>query len=197
MVWFVISAFLIAVLVGVPAFVMIVYNQLVRLRNELTSQFSDIDVVLNKRYDLIRNLVEVSKKYLQHEQDTLTKVTQARNLAAGALRQLGQKVNEGNMQAFGQADQHLSSALGNLQVVFESYPELKADTQMMNLQRELVNMETEVARERNLYNAYVTEYNNYLQVFPNHLIAKAFSFVPSPWLEVADVSVREAVKVKF
>lgn len=197
MTWFVISVFLIAIVIGVPLLVMMLYNQMVRARNAVTNQFSDIDVVLNKRYDLIRNLVEVSKKYLQHEQETLTQVTQARNSAAGALRELGKNVNAANMQSLGRAEQQLAGALGNLQVVFESYPELKADTQMLNLQRELSNMETEVARERNLYNAYVTEYNNYLQVFPNNLVANAFSFKSSPWLEVADAKVREAVKVSF
>mgnify|MGYP002655929121 FL=1 len=199
MTWFVVSVFFLAVLIGVPVFVVMVYNQLVRSRNAVANQFSDIDVVLNKRYDLIRNLVEVAKKYLQHEQATLVQVTQARNTAASALKQIQQSSggNAANIGALSLADNQLPHALGNLQVAFEAYPDLKADTQMLNLQRELSNIETEVARERNLYNSYVTEYNNYLQVFPNHLIGKAFSFLPSPWLEVADAKVREAVKVDF
>lgn len=186
-----------AVVVVLVLFVVGIYNSLIQKRNAVSNEFSGIDVVLNKRYDLIPNLVEVAKKYLQHEQDTLVKVTQARNAAVSALKNVSQNNAADNVQALSQAEQQLGSALGNLQVVFEDYPELKADAQLLNLQAELSGIENELAFARQGYNATVTEYNNSLQVFPNNVVALFFHFQAASWLQVEDAKVREAVRVQF
>ncbi|SUO95588.1 LemA family protein [Suttonella ornithocola] len=174
-----------------------VYNQLVRARNAVKDAFADIDVELTRRYDLIPNLVEVAKRYLKHEQETLTQVTAARNQAAAALKQTEHKLSPDSIQHLIDTEQSLSKSMGGLYATFEAYPELKADTQMLKLQQEISDTENRISYARSQYNASVTEYNNSVQVFPNNLLNHFFRFQLTPWLEVDAPEKREAVKIHF
>ena len=163
-----------ALLVVAALFAVGFYNTLVRRRNDVDNAFAQIDVQLTRRYELIPNLVEVAKKYLQHEQETLTGVTAARNAAAQALRQ-AEKHPEALAQ-LAKAEQALGAQLGGLYATFEAYPELKADQQMRDLQEEIASTENRVAFARQHFNDSVTEYNNTAQQFPNNIIAALFGF---------------------
>lgn len=185
-----------ALLVVAALFVVGLYNTLVRRRNDVDNAFAQIDVQLTRRYELIPNLVEVAKKYLQHEQETLTGVTAARNAAAQALRQ-AEKHPEALAQ-LAKAEQALGAQLGGLYATFEAYPELKADQQMRDLQEEIASTENRVAFARQHFNDSVTEYNNTAQQFPNNIIAALFGFKMRSWLELDDIAdKRQPVKVDF
>lgn len=185
-----------ALLVVAALFAVGFYNTLVRRRNDVDNAFAQIDVQLTRRYELIPNLVEVAKKYLQHEQETLTGVTAARNAAAQALRQ-AEKHPEALAQ-LAKAEQALGAQLGGLYATFEAYPELKADQQMRDLQEEIASTENRVAFARQHFNDSVTEYNNTAQQFPNNIIAALFGFKMRSWLEIDDIAdKRQPVKVDF
>ncbi|MDO4777580.1 MAG: LemA family protein [Cardiobacteriaceae bacterium] len=172
------------------------YNTLVRRRNDVDNAFAQIDVQLTRRYELIPNLVEVAKKYLQHEQETLTRVTAARNQAASALHEAGR--NPEALPQLARAEQALNTQLGGLYATFEAYPELKADQQMRDLQEEISSTENRVAFARQHFNDSVTEYNNTAQQFPNNIIAALFGFKVREWLEIDDITEkRQPVKVNF
>jgi LemA protein len=173
---------IIAVLWGVAA-----YNGFVRLCNMVEEAFSTMDVYLKKRYDLIPNLVETVKGYAAHEAGTLEKVVQARNLAAGA-RTIEDKIQGENM---------LQGTLKSLFAIAESYPELKANTNFLDLQAQLQRIEDEIANSRKYYNAVVKEFNIKTEAFPSNLIAGIFGFTHRTMFEVNDEAEREAVKVKF
>lgn len=174
----------------------VIYNALVRRRNDVDNAFAQIDVQLRRRYDLIPNLVAVAQKYLQHEQDTLTSVTAARNGAASALQAAGQ--NPAAISDLARAESALGAKMGALYATFEAYPELKADAQMRELQEEIASTENRVAFARQHFNDSVTEYNNALQQFPGNLLAAVFAFRARTWLEsVEHTAHREAVKVNF
>ena len=146
-----------------------IYNTLVRERNDIKNAFAQIDVQLTRRHDLIPNLVEVAKRYMAHEQDTLTQVTQARNQAVSALKNsAGSGLPDiGKLSA---AEGALGKSLGALYATFESYPELKADQQMRELQEEISSTENRITFARQHFNDNVTQYNNTTQSFPSNII---------------------------
>ncbi|MDO5091366.1 MAG: LemA family protein [Cardiobacteriaceae bacterium] len=185
-----------AVLAAAAIAVASFYNTLVRRRNDVDNAFAQIDVQLTRRYELIPNLVEVAKKYLQHEQETLTRVTAARNQAASALQAAGE--NPEALAQLARAEQALNTQLGGLYATFEAYPDLKADRQMRDLQEEIASTENRVAFARQHFNDSVTEYNNTAQQFPNNIIAALFNFRERQWLEIDDIAEkRQPVKVDF
>lgn len=174
-----------------------IYNTLVRERNDIKNAFVQIDIQLTRRHDLIPNLVEVAKRYMTHEQDTLAQVTQARNQAVSALEDTaGSKLpNIGKLSA---AEGALGKSLGALYATFESYPDLKADQQMRELQEEISSTENRIAFARQHYNDNVTQYNTTTQSFPSNIVAAIFDFTHHEWLEIANIETkREAIKVDF
>ncbi|MEZ5545869.1 MAG: LemA family protein [Lysobacteraceae bacterium] len=189
-----------AIAVAVVLFCVGLYNGLVTARNAYRNAFAQIDVQLNRRYDLIPNLVETAKAYMAHERDTLEAVMRAR---AGAIAGLGAaKANPGEANAMKQlsgAEGGLSAALGRLMMVSESYPDLKASQTMAQLSEELTSTENKVAFARQAYNDQVMHYNNRRETFPSNVIAGSFNFLPATLLEIAmnDAHKREAPKVSF
>lgn len=174
------------------------YNGLVTLRNRFKNAFAQIDVQLKRRYDLIPNLVETAKGYLKHERETLEAVIAARNTAVAGLKAVA--ADPGNAGAITQlvgAEQGLSGAMGRLFAVMESYPDLKASANMMQLSEELTSTENRVAFARQAFNDAVLHYNNSREVFPGSLVAGWFSFQPAKMLELPDAVKREAPKVSF
>lgn len=187
----------VAIIVGLAMLTISVYNGLVLKRNNYQNSFAQIDTALMRRFDLIPNLVEVAKKYMEHERETLEAVISARNQAKGSLDAVKNDLgNAALMNAASKSEGVLNSALGRLMAVVESYPDLKANDQMQSLHNELAITENLIAAHRQTYNIDATEYNNYLQVFPNNMIGGIFSFKPGALYEIDDVQ-REAPKVKF
>ncbi len=175
-----------------------IYNGLVTARNGYKNAFAQIDVQLNRRYDLIPNLVEVAKGYMKHEAGTLEAVTAARGAAMSGLS--AAKANPGDvaaMQQLGAAEGQLTGALGRLMAVSEAYPDLKANQNMMQLSEELTSTENKVAFARQAYNDSVMSYNNRREVFPASIIAGSAGFQPAALLEITEPAKREAVKVSF
>lgn len=168
-------------------FMVSIFNNLVRSRNQAKNGFAQIDVQLKRRHDLIPNLVETEKRYLQHEEQTLTQVVQARNQAQ-KLQNDGSHNPESSthMTQLAQAESLLSKALGQFNAVVENYPELKADAVMRELMEELTNTENRIGFARQHYNDSVMMYNNQREMFPNNLISGSFGFVPMSQLEFAD-----------
>src|SRR5215216_3810156 len=198
------SAGLIALIVGggVVLFLLMygvgVYNTLVRLRNRLENAFSQIDVQLTRRYDLIPNLVETAKGYIKYERETLEAVIKARNTALSGLKAAA--ADPGNAAAVAQlsgAEAQLGGALGRLFALAEAYPDLKANQNMMQLSEELTSTENKVAFARQAYNDSVMSYNNQREMFPGSVIAGMFNFTPAQLLEAAKPEAREAPKVSF
>src|SRR6266436_10208234 len=192
-----------AILVG-GAFIAVlwgagIYNQLVTLKNRFQNAFSQIEVQLKRRYDLIPNLVETAKGYMAHERGTLEAVIAARNQAVGGLQRAA--ANPGDpaaMKALSSAEQGLSGALGRLFAVAEAYPDLKANQTMMQLTEELTSTENRIAFARQAFNDSVMTYNNAVQQFPSNFIAGAFSFQPAELLKATESDEeRKAVKVQF
>lgn len=187
-----------AVLVGVALFLVGIYNSLVTSRNGYKNAFSQIDVQLTRRHDLIPNLVEVAKGYIKHERETLEAVIQARNTAVSGLRAASANPGDpGAVQQLAGAENMLTGALGKLFALAEAYPDLKANTTMMQLSEELTSTENKVAFARQAYNDAVLGYNNKREVFPNNLVAGMFAFGPAQYLELDDPAKREAPKVSF
>ncbi|MEP2774521.1 MAG: LemA family protein [Luteolibacter sp.] len=179
-------------------FAMGVYNGLVKLRNMYKNAFSQIDVQLKRRYDLIPNLVETAKAYMSHERETLEAVIAARNVAAGARQTAA--ADPGNPQALselGKAESGLGGVLGRLFAVAEAYPDLKANQNMMQLTEELTTTENKVAFSRQAYNDAVLAYNNKREVFPNNVFAGMFGFGEAALFEIDVQAEREAPKVQF
>jgi len=172
------------VLVGI--FLVVLYNGLVKLRNRIENAWSQIDVQLKRRYDLIPNLVETVKGYAAHERETLEAVIQARNMAVSA-----QGVGD---QA--QAENMLSGALKSLFAVSEAYPDLKANQNFLSLQEELTSTEDRVAYARQFYNDSVLSYNNKLQTFPRNVIAGMFNFETREYFE-GEPEATGPVRVQF
>lgn len=164
------------------------YNSFVRLVTRTKEAWADIDVQLKRRYNLIPNLVEVVKGYVAHEKDTLQKVTEARTAAMGA-----QSVEE-----HGKAENMLSGALKSLFAVSESYPDLKANQNFLDLQNELSDTENKIQAARRFYNGNVRDLNIAIESFPSNLIAKMFNFAKSEFFELEEGSKeRDVVDVKF
>lgn len=186
------------VLVALVLFAVGIYNRLVSARNMYKNAFAQIDVQLTRRYDLIPNLVEVAKRYMAHEKDTLEAVIQARNAAVTGLKQASaDPTNPEAMQQLNQAEQGLAGALGRLFALSEAYPDLKANENMMQLSEEITATENKVAFARQAYNDAVMQYNILRETVPNNFIAGPFGFTPAQLLDIEDPAKREAVQVDF
>ena len=175
-----------AVLVAIIAYVIIIYNSLIQLRMRIKEAFSGIDVQLKRRVDLIPNLVETVKGYAKHEKTVFQNVTKARSALMGA-KSMAKKAEANNM---------LSDTLKSLFAVAEAYPDLKANTNFSELQRQLEDTEDKIAFSRQFYNSNVLAYNTKIQVFPSNIIANAFGFKSEEFFE-AEPEERKNVKVKF
>jgi LemA protein len=177
---------IIGILVLIALFVMLSYNGLVRLRNRIENSWSQIDVQLQRRYDLIPNLVETVKGYAAHEKGVFEAVTQARANA----------INAKGVAEQAQAENAITGALKSLFAVSEAYPELKANQNFLALQEELTGTEGRIAYARQFYNDTVQSYNTKLQTFPSSVIANSFGFKAREYFESDDTS-RGPVQVKF
>ena len=189
---------LIVVVALVVIYLIAVYNGLVRARNAYENAFAQIDVQLTRRHDLIPNLVETAKGYLKHERETLEAVIKARNAAVSGLA--GAKASPGDpaaMQQLSSSENALTQTLGRLFALSESYPDLKANQNMMQLSEELTSTENRVAFARQAFNDSVMSYNNRCEVFPSSLVANSFGFEPAEPLQLEDPAAREAPKVSF
>lgn len=174
------------------------YNKLVVLQHRWRNAFSQIDVQLKRRHDLIPNLVEVAKGYMKHERETLEAVIQARNQAASAGEQAAQDPSDSQaMTSLGHAEGQLAGALGRLFVVFERYPELQANQNMLSLQEELTSTENKVAFARQAYNDAVMRYNTAREAFPTVLLVDAFRFQEANLFDVERPQDREAARASF
>lgn len=176
----------------------LIYNRLVILRNRFKNSFAQIDVQLKRRYDLIPNLVEVVKGYIKHERETFEAVIAARNQAVGAVKKAAANPGELTaMQGLMQAESLLTGSLGKLFALVESYPELKASQNMMQLSEELSSTENRIAFARQAYNDAVMTYNTSREVFPAVLFAGMFGFQQAELLELEDIRERETPAVSF
>jgi LemA protein len=188
----------VAVLFFALLYVMGAYNRLVTLRNRFKNAFSQIDVQLKRRYDLIPNLVETAKGYLKHERSTLEAVIAARNVASSANTRAA--ANPGDptaMRELATAEAGLGGALSRLMVVSEAYPDLKANMNMMAVMEELTSTENKVAFARQAYNDAVMAYNNRRETFPSNLIANTFNFAAAELFTIEEPAQKEAPKVSF
>lgn len=186
------------VIVLLAMFIAGIYNGLVTLRNRYKNAYSQIDVQLKRRYDLIPNLVEAVKGYMAHEKGTLNEVIEARNRAMSAGQQASANPGDPNaMQKLNQAEGQLGGALGRMFALSEAYPDLKANTNMLQLQEELTSTENKVSFARQAFNDAVTAYNTKREVFPNVIFAGMFGFFPAELFQVESEAVKEAPKIKF
>ena len=165
----------------------VMYNGFIRLKNNCDEAFATMDVYLKKRYDLIPNLVETVKGYAAHEKETLERVVAARNMAQGASTPEAKAAGESMLQG----------TLKSLFAVAESYPDLKANQNFMDLQGQLKAVEEDIANSRKYYNAVVKQFNTKCEVFPSNLIAGIFHFEKKPMFEVEAQEERQTVKVSF
>lgn len=179
------------VVIGVLALLLFaaigMYNSLVRLRQQTSNAWAQIDVQLKRRYDLIPNLVETVKGYMKHEQDTLEKVIQARNMALQA----------NTIKEKATAEAAVGAALTGIFGLAEAYPDLKANTNMLSLQEELKSTENKIGFARQYYNDIVTSYNTKIETFPSSIFASMGGFKPKDLFELDEPAAREAVKVQF
>ena len=195
------TVILLVILVVVALFFIGIYNGLVTARNGYKNAFSQIDVQLTRRHDLIPSLVEIAKGYIKHERETLEAVIAARSAAQSGLA--AAKASPGDPAAMAQlaaAQGQLDAGLGRLLAVAEAYPELKANQNMMQLTEELTSTENKVAFARQAFNDAVMHYNNRREMFPNSILAGMFGFQPATLLEIEaakQAQVREAPKVEF
>jgi LemA protein len=176
-----------AAIVLIVLAVISVYNALVRLRNQVDNAWSQIDVQLKRRHDLIPNLVETARGYMKHERETFEAITKARGAAMGAK----------TVAEAGQAEGQLAEALSRFMLVVENYPDLKANQNFLALQEELTGTENKIAFARQNYNDQVLFYNNRIQMFPSNVVAGMFAFTKRDFFEVQTAAEREAPKVTF
>jgi LemA protein len=181
-------------LLGMTAFVVVlalavagIYNGLVRLRNQVQNAWSQIDVQLKRRHDLIPNLIETAKGYMKHERDTLENITKARNLAA----------NASGVGKQGEAEAGLNQALSSFFVVVENYPDLKANQNFLALQEELTSTENKIGFARQAYNDQAMQLNNKVEMFPSNIVAGMFSFKKAEYFEIEEAAERAVPKVSF
>ena len=188
-----------AVIVAIVFWAIVIYNGLVQLRNRYKNSYAQIDVQLKRRYDLIPNLVEAAKGYLTHERETLEKVISARGAAMGAAQKAAAAPGDpAAMQGLAQAEGALGGALGRLMAVFEAYPDLKANQNILQVQEELTSTENKIAFARQAYNDTVMEYNTKRETFPETVFAGMFGFTPATLLEATEsAEERKAPKVSF
>lgn len=192
----------ILVVVGVGALLLIfvvgIYNGLVTLRNRYENAWSQIDVQLKRRHDLIPNLVETAKGYLKHESETLEKVIKARNQAISAQQAVSSNPGDASaMKQLGAAEGQLNGAIGRLLMIAESYPDLKGNQNMLAIQEELTSTENKVSFARQGFNDSVTEYNTAREKFPAVIFAGMFGFQNAQLLEIENAEERNAPKVSF
>ncbi|MDO5517425.1 MAG: LemA family protein [Clostridium sp.] len=183
---------MVLLVIGVAAALIVVwfiasYNGFIKLRNKTQEAFSAMDVILKKRYDLIPNVVETVKGYAKHEKSTLENVIKARNAA----------VNSGSPDEVIRNDNVLTGTLKSLFALSENYPDLKANTNFLDLQKQLSKIEDEISSSRRYYNAVVNRFNTKVEMFPSNLVALIFHFTRKPLYEVKDENERENVKVSF
>ncbi|MCK5654910.1 MAG: LemA family protein [Candidatus Aureabacteria bacterium] len=184
----IVGVILIVLLLLIPVFIVVsIYNALIKLRNRVKNAWSQIDVQLKRRYDLIPNLVETAKGYLKHEREVLENVTKARTQAI--------KIDEGVAQQ-AKAENFLSQTLRSLFAVVENYPDLKASRNMLAVQEELTSTENKISFARQHYNDSVMKVNTKIEIFPSNIVAGMFSFKQEEFFEVEEEE-RKAVKVKF
>jgi len=183
---------------AVVLYAVAMYNALVRRKNQFLNAFSQIDVQLQRRHELIPNLVEIATGYLQHERETLVAVTEARNQAAEKSRAAAAAPDSpGLVQALADAESRLSGAMGKLNVVMEDYPELKADERMQDLHEQLTTTENRVGFSRQAYSDAAMRYNVYREQFPPVMVARLFSFQAADLFEAANDEIKEPVRVSF
>ena len=187
------------IVVGAVFYVVSIYNSLVTLKNRHENAFSQIEVQLKRRYDLIPNLVETAKGYMAHEKETLEAVIQARNEASALLSGVAATLTPDAMQQLSGAENALQGALGRMNIVMEDYPDLKANENMMQLSEELTTTENRVAFSRQAFNDAVTAYNTYRQSFPPVFFAAMFGHpTDASLLEFDDsAQIQAAPKVSF
>lgn len=178
---------LLGIIIVIVLFVIVAYNNLVTFRQRVKNAWSQIDVQLQRRFDLIPNLVESVKGYMAHESDVLTKVTELRTSWAKAT----------TVSEKAQLDNELSGALKTIMAVSENYPDLKTNQNFAELQEELRNTENKISYSRQFYNDSVTRYNTKLELFPSNLIASMFHFTPEALFQVESGEARKNVKVDF
>ena len=179
---------IVLIIIGLAIFwVIFTYNRLISLRNRVKEAFSDIDVQLKRRYNLIPNLIETVKGYAAHEKGVLEKVTEARTRAMGAT----------GMHAKAEAENMLTGALKSLFAVSENYPDLKASANFLELQRELRDTEDKIQAARRFHNTNVMSLNTKIETFPSNVIAGMFKFVKEEFFELDEEAAREVPKVKF
>lgn len=178
------------VLVAIVFWFVATYNRFISLRNRTKEAWSDIDVQLKRRYDLIPNLVETVKGYASHERELLEKVTQARARAIAAEQ-------SGHPKEIGEAENFLSSTLKSLFAVSENYPDLKASVNFLELQRELRDTEDKVQAARRFYNGNIRDLNTKIESFPDSIIAQIFGFKQMEFFEIGEAGERETPQVKF
>ena len=190
--------FIALVAIFLLVFVIGAYNSLVTLRNRYKNAYSQIDVQLKRRYDLIPNLVETAKGYLSHERGTLEAVIAARNVAVTANTRAAQNPGDATaMKDLSSAETALSGVMGRLFALAEAYPDLKANTTMLSLMEELTSTENKVSFARQAYNDAVMAYNTRREVFPTNLIAGPFNFGPAELFVIDKPEEKEAPKVSF
>ena len=175
------------VLFLVVVWIFTTYNALIKLKNNVEEGFATMDVYMKKRYDLIPNLVETVKGYAKHEKETLTAVMDCRNNALKAT----------NVKDKAQTESQLTDSIKTLFAVAENYPDLKANTNFLDLQQQLTSVEQDIANSRKYYNSVVKMLNNKVEMFPSNVIAKWFKFTKKDMFEVASSAERENVKVQF
>jgi LemA protein len=184
---------LLAIVVALAAWAISIYNRLVALRNRFRNAFAQIDVQLKRRYDLIPNLVETVKGYLQHERQTLEAVTQARGQAVSAAgRAAAAPGDPAAMHGLAQAEATLGGALGRLLAVVEAYPDLKANQNVAALQEELSSTENRIAFARQAYNDSVMQYNTRRESFPDNVFAGTVGFLPAELLQATESAAERA-----
>jgi LemA protein len=188
-----------AIVVALVIWAIVIYNGLVALRNRFKNAFAQIDVQLKRRYDLIPNLVEAVKGYLQHERQTLDAVVQARgNAVVAAQRAAAAPGDPAAMQGLAQAEGALGGALGRLLAVFEAYPDLKANQNVLALQEELTSTENKIAFARQAYNDSVMQYNTKRESFPDNIFAGMFQFTAAELLAATEsAEERQLPRVKL
>ena len=175
------------ILIVVALAVIGIYNALIRLRNQVDNAWSQIDVQLKRRHDLIPNLVETAKGYMKHERETFETITKARAAAMGAK----------NVSESAQAEGQLADALSKFMLVVENYPDLKANQNFLALQEELTSTENKISFARQSYNDQVLFYNNKIQMFPSNILAGMFGFSKRDFFEVESEAERAVPKVSF